>query len=197
MGCTQRIAMQQWKCCNSSFSLLFTACALGIRCDAAEVCINTCVLRGRSNVEILALVMLQGWKKSSGFHTDGLEEESSLGGSYGDQWRWVWPRHQTWERAAELVPACPAPLACPSSSVAWAAACAGEGLACRWRLMKGNTLRGRRESKEKHNVRELIYQSKREVKVAIHVKCYLFFVSWGTIALASMFLYRSDLRYLG
>ena len=33
------------------FSLLFTSRALGIRCDAAEVCINTCALRGRCTLK--------------------------------------------------------------------------------------------------------------------------------------------------
>lgn len=44
---------------SSFFPLLFTACALEIRYDAPEVCINTCALRGGSNVEILPLLMLQ------------------------------------------------------------------------------------------------------------------------------------------
>lgn len=43
---------------KACFILLCTALALEIRCDAAEVRINTCALRGSSNVEILALVML-------------------------------------------------------------------------------------------------------------------------------------------
>lgn len=48
--------------------------------------------------------------------------------------------HQALEWTEELPPAFLEPLACPSSSAGWAVACAGEGLACRWRLMKGKTL---------------------------------------------------------
>lgn len=96
-----------------------------------------------------------------------------------------WPQHQTWEPAAELVPACPGCLARPSSSGAWAPAWAGEGLECRWRLMKGNTLAGmgRRNKRIKGNERWVKWWWS-----CIEYNCHLFLVSWGTIALASKFL---------